>query len=119
MKYMLLVYAAESEFPKPGSDALREIMDGYLALDADLKAAGAYIDGAPLVPTTQSRTLRLRQNQAMVTDGPFAETREQLAGYYLIEVKGIDEALSWAKRVPHAATGSVEVRALMDMTGPP
>ena len=93
-------------------------MAGYQALDRDLKAAGSYVDGAPLVPTKEARTLRMRQSQAMVTDGPFAETREQLAGYYLIEVKGMDDALRWAEAVPHAKTGSVEVRAIMDLTGP-
>jgi hypothetical protein len=117
MQYMLLIYsneAAEAEAMKTMSSEQRDAVLGqWYAYTEALKTAKAYVAGDALQPTSMATTVRLRDSERMVTDGPFAETKEQLGGYYLIEVENLDEALAWAAKCPGASYGSVEVRPIM------
>jgi hypothetical protein len=116
MKYMLLIYLAEDAL----DEAARE--DCYqksAQLCLDLAASGQYLDAAPLHPVSTSTSVRVRDGKVMVTDGPFAETREQLGGFYLIDAKNLDEAIHIAARIPPASVGTVEIRPVMEIPGLP
>ncbi|MEA2423308.1 MAG: hypothetical protein QOF55_2407 [Thermoleophilaceae bacterium] len=120
MEYMLLIYA-EGE-PGAGTEEEREQMGAAFAkYSQDLAEAGAIVGGDPLQPPTSATTVRAQGGETTTTDGPFAETKEWLAGYYKIEVESLDEAIEWAGRIPSVAYGgSVEVRPLAPMpTGQP
>jgi hypothetical protein len=116
MKYMLLVYLGENAL----SDAERgECYRDSAQLARELHASGNYVDASPLHPTSTATSVRVRDGKPLVTDGPFAETREQLGGYYLIDAKNLDEAISIAARIPPARVGTIEIRPLMDIAGLP
>ena len=116
MKYLLLIYDEESRWQQL-SEAERETSLGeYFQLSRDLVAAGKLHGGEELQPVASASTLRVREGRAVVSDGPFAEAREQLGGFYLIKAKNIDEALAIASRLPAAKTGSVEVRPCIDFS---
>ena len=85
----------------------------YMAFTEDIRRGGQYVSGAPLEPTATATTVRVTNGKTMTTDGPFAETREQLGGYYLVEAKDVDEALKIAERIPSARYGSIEVRPVV------
>ena len=110
MKYMLLIYQAEQSLNEPEREACY-VESARLA--RDLHAKGQYLAAAPLHPSTTATSVRVRDGSTLLTDGPFAETREQLAGFYMLELDSIDEAIEWAARIPGARDGSVEVRPLM------
>ncbi|HET9594979.1 MAG TPA: YciI family protein [Anaeromyxobacteraceae bacterium] len=119
MRYMLLIYDDERN-PGPVTPADREAsMKEWFAYTIDMKKAGAYLLGDPLQPTRTATTVRSKGGKVLTTDGPFAETKEQLGGYYLIDVPNLDEALRWAGRCPGARTGSIEVRPIMEIPGRP
>jgi hypothetical protein len=111
MKYSLLFYANESEGPQSPEegDALAQT---WYALLKEAKAAGVLLDHNGFKPVADATTVRLREGKALITDGPFAETHEQLGGFFILDCEDLDEAISWAKKVPHAAHGSVEIRPL-------
>lgn len=116
MKYMMLVYLDEQAL----SDAEREhcyVESAQLA--QDLNASGQYLDASPLHPVATATSVRVRNGRRLVTDGPFAETREQLGGYYLIEARDLDEALGIAERIPPAKFGTIEIRPVLEITGLP
>lgn len=116
MKYMLLVYLDEQAL----SDSEREhcyVESANLA--QDLNASGQYLDASPLHPVATATSLRVRDGKSIVTDGPFAETREQLGGYYLIEARDLDEALRVAERIPPARFGTIEIRPVLEISGLP
>jgi hypothetical protein len=116
MKYMLLVYLDEQAM----TDAEREhcyVESAQLA--QNLSSTGKYLDASPLHPVATATSVRVRSGKRLVTDGPFAETREQLGGYYLIEAKDLDEAIGIAERVPPAKFGTVEIRPVMEIGGLP
>jgi hypothetical protein len=113
MQYMLLIYNDEQAWAELPDEERRAIVEEYFALSDELRAAGAYVAGAPLKPTATASTIRLRDGQHIVTDGPFAETKEQLGGYFLIEVDSDDEAREWAAKIPAARYGSIEVRPVL------
>jgi hypothetical protein len=116
MKYMLLVYLNEQAL----SETEREhcyVESAQLA--RDLSATGKYFSAGPLHPVATATSLRVRNGKRLVTDGPFAETREQLGGYYLIDAKDLDEAMSIAERVPVARFGTVEIRPVLEIKGLP
>jgi hypothetical protein len=115
MRYMLLIYDVEAEWAALTQEEKGKMFREYMALTEDLKARGSYIAGAPLQPTATATTIRVRDGRALTTDGPFAETREQLGGYYLVDVKDLDEALAVAGRIPGARVGSVEVRPVLEV----
>ena len=115
MKYLCLIYDEEKKLesmPKSESDAF---MGEYFAFTNGIKQSGHYLGGNALQPVSAATTVRMRNGKVSTTDGPFAETKEQLGGYYLIEVKDLDEALKWAAQVPSAKYGCVEVRPVWDM----
>ncbi|HEY6215282.1 MAG TPA: YciI family protein [Pyrinomonadaceae bacterium] len=116
MKYMLLVYLEERAL----SDTEREncyIESAELA--RDLSDKGKYLSAGPLHPVSMATSVRVRNGKRLVTDGPFAETREQLGGYYLIDANDLDEAMSIAERVPVAKVGTIEIRPVLEITGLP
>jgi hypothetical protein len=116
MKYMLLVYLDEQAM----SDAEREhcyVESAQLA--QDLNSSGQYLDASHLHSVATATSVRVRDGRRIVTDGPFAETREQLGGYYLIEANDLDEAIAIAERIPPARFGTVEIRPVMDIVGLP
>jgi hypothetical protein len=115
MKYMLLLHNDETWWQTASEQEIQEGMRAYGEYGRALEEAGAYIDGAPLQGSHATTTISIRDGETITTDGPFAETKEQLGGYYLIECETLDEALEWARRNPSAFTGHVEVRPLMEM----
>lgn len=112
MKYMLLMYANESAVPETPEDQQAVALPVWLALMEEMKAAGVLLSNTGLSPVANATTVRFREGKTLITDGPFAETHEQLGGFFLLECKDLDEALRWAEKIPHAKYGSVEVRPL-------
>lgn len=115
MKYMLLIYHEEQSWDSITEAEREQIYSEYRKLRGDLEARGQFLDGSELQPVTTATAVRVRDGKELITDGPFAETHEQLGGYFLIEAKDLDEATSIAARIPSAKTGTVEVRPLMEM----
>jgi hypothetical protein len=116
MKYLLLIYLDE----KALSDSERQACYAEsLRLAHEIHARGQYLGANPLYPTATATSVRVREGRRSVTDGPFAETHEQLGGYFLIETQNLDEALAVAERIPMARKGTVEVRPVIDIPGLP
>jgi hypothetical protein len=113
MEYMLLIYNSEAEGKKRAEAEHQQIFQEYMTFTQDLTKAGKNKGSAPLEQSTTATTVRVRNGKTVVTDGPFAETKEQLGGYYLVEAKDLDEAISIAARIPGAKWGSIEVRPVM------
>jgi hypothetical protein len=109
---MALIYADESGWESLGEDARRAWYDRYRAFTEDARAAGVYVGGDELGSTQDATTVRIRNEQVAVTDGPYAEVKEALGGYYLLDCPSIDDAVTWAARIPGAEHGAVEVRAV-------
>jgi hypothetical protein len=115
MKYMLLLYGDESRWADMTPEQAGEDMKAWSAFSEELVASGAFLAGEGLQPTSDATTVRIRNGEVVHTDGPFAETREQLGGFYLLECPDLDAALGWAAKVPDLGeSGSVEVRPVMD-----
>ncbi len=114
MKYLCLIYDEESKLAAMPKDEADAFMGGYFAFTEQLRAAGQYVAGEALHPVRTATTVRVRGGRLTTTDGPFAETREQLGGFYLVEARDLNEALQIAARIPSAHTGSVEVRPVVD-----
>ncbi len=114
MRYMLLINSDESRYETMTEEDGAKLMAAYGTFTGDLQKAGALVGSDRLQPSTTATTVRVRDGQTLTTDGPFAETKEQFGGYYTIEVKDLDEALTWAARVPSATYGSVEVRPIWE-----
>jgi hypothetical protein len=91
-------------------------MQEYFDFTEDTKKSGVFVGGEALHPTSTATTVRLRDGKLTTTDGPFAETKEQLGGYYLLECKDLDEAIQWAARIPHSRIGSIEIRPVVDFS---
>ena len=116
MRYMLLIYGDEATFADMDPGQVSETMQGYEKYSAWLVEKGWMRAGDPLADTDKATTVRMRDGNVLATDGPFAETKEQLGGYYIVECDNLDEAIEAAKRLPTvAAGGSVEVRPIIDM----
>jgi hypothetical protein len=113
MQYLLMIYRNEAELGKLGAAERQQMMADYGAFTQSIVQSGHFKAGDGLQPTTTATTVRVRDGKMLTTDGPFAETREQLGGYYLVEAKDLDAALGIAARIPGAKTGSVEVRPIM------
>ena len=114
MQYLLLIYETESLTHERTGDAQVAFMDEYRTFTEDIVKRGHFKAGDALRPTSTATTVRVREGKAVTTDGPFAETREQLGGYYLIEAADLDEAIAIAAKIPTAKTGSIEVRPVWD-----
>lgn len=115
MKYMLLIYSSEAGEEAMSEADMGQMMEAYGAYTAALQQAGVLLGGERLQPTASATTVRMADGKTSVLNGPYAETREQLGGYYLIEAPDLDAALLWASRCPGASHGSVEVRPLWEM----
>jgi hypothetical protein len=113
MRYLLLIYTAESTEPMANEETAGEIA-AYDAFTNEVKDRGLYEAGEALHPTTSATTVRIRDGQTVTTDGPFAETKEALGGFYMISAKDLDEAIELAAKIPSARHGSIEVRPIMD-----
>ena len=114
MRFLLIIYGDERRLAERDEEDTKAAVDAYWALDNEATEAGVFVDSAGLYPTETAKTLRIREGEQTVTDGPFAETKEQLGGFYLLECGSMEEALEWAAKIPAARTGSVEVRQVMD-----
>ncbi len=115
MKYMLLIYDNERAWGKLNEVEQNRIYGEYRQFSQEIRASGHYLAGAQLHPIATATSVRVREGKQLVTDGPFAETHEQLGGYYLIEAKDLDEANAIAARIPSARMGTVEVRPVVEM----
>ena len=104
--------------PAPGSPEFAQMLDAYQAATTAMSAAGVLVDSAPLQDPLTARTLRLRNGEPMVTDGPFMEIKEVIGGYYVLNCADFDEALRWVATIPAARYGAIEVRPVMEMGGP-
>jgi hypothetical protein len=114
MRYLLLIYAEESTEP-PAEDVAAASHAAYAAFTSDVKARGLFQAGEALTPTSTATTVRVRDGETVTTDGPFAETKEALGGFYLIEARDLDEAIETAAKIPAAAEGSIEVRPIWEL----
>jgi hypothetical protein len=115
MKYMLLIYSNEADVPKQGTREFDELIGAFSAFSDQVKTKGLFVDGAGLQPVATATTVRVRDGKTATTDGPYAETKEQLGGFYLLECKDLDEALEYAARIPTVRRGAVEVRPVAVM----
>ena len=113
MQYLLMIYANEAEYAKIDPATLQKVYEEYGGFTQSIIQSGHFKAGDGLQPVSTATTVRIRDGKTLTTDGPFAETREQLAGYYLIEAKDLDDALAIAARIPEAVRGSIEVRPVM------
>lgn len=113
MQYMLLIYSAEGSGPQPGTPEFGPFMQGYMDFTEKMKAEGKFVAGDALQPIATATTLSIREGKTETMDGPFAETKEQLGGYYLLECTDLDEALECAAMIPTATYGRIEVRPLI------
>ena len=117
MKFLLTIYNDERRWVEASPEDVDQSMAAYEAFGRAAAEAGVLVGGEGLQPTSTATTVRVRDNETLTTDGPFAETREQLGGYYLLDCSDLDDAIAWAARIPDAASGSVEVRPVMDYEG--
>jgi hypothetical protein len=114
MKYMLLIYGDENEWTQTERE---DCYEESLQLVQQLRASSQYVSAAPLHSVTTATSVQVRDGKKFVTDGPFAETREQLGGYYLIDTEHLDEAIAIAERIPAARKGTVEIRPIVELSG--
>ena len=113
MQFLCLIYEDESLMSTRSDEENGKMFNDYRAFTEEVQTANSFVAGDALLPTNTATTVRIRNNETMVTDGPFAETKEQLGGYYLLECENLDEALKWAAKIPSAKFGSIEVRPIM------
>jgi hypothetical protein len=114
VRYMLLIYTNEAEMER-ASELRERAAEGHRAVMEEAKRAGAFIAAEPLAATATATTVRVRNGRPVIIDGPFAETKEQLAGYYILQCRDLDEAINWAERIPTACgggVGSIEIRPM-------
>ena len=112
MKYICLIYSDESQWPKLPQNAAEQMMSEYREFTNSIRSSGQYVAGDRLQPTSAATTVRVRDGRLSATDGPFAETKEQLGGFYIVEAKDLNEAVQVASRIPGAKVGSIEVRPI-------
>ena len=117
MRYLCLIYSNEQSMTNQSEEERNQMMADYGAFTQDIRDKGIYQDGNPLQSVSTATTVRIRDGKTLTTDGPFAETKEQLGGYYMIDCKDLDEAIEVASRIPGAKFGSVEVRPVAEMCG--
>jgi hypothetical protein len=114
MKYMLLIYDDTKVWEKFSDEQRKQGMDLYMKFTEEVKSGGHYVSSNQLQPASKATSVRKREGKRLLTDGPYAETREQLGGYYMIEAKNLEEAIAIAERVPSAQWGVVEVRPIVE-----
>jgi hypothetical protein len=113
MQYMLLIYDQESVWESMPEDEQQNVMREYFQYTEDLKSSGKYVAGDALQPVTTAKSVRIRDGETSTTDGPFAETKEVLGGYYLVDVDSDAEAEEWAAKIPSARYGTIEIRPIV------
>ena len=113
MKYMAIIFNDESQYANATPEDIGAVFAAHGAFGEAAGKAGVFAGGDGLQPSATATTVRVRDGERLLTDGPYAETKEQLGGFYLLECKDLDEALSWAARIPEAKTGTIEVRPVM------
>jgi hypothetical protein len=113
MKYALTIYGDESAAANASPEQMAAVSQAYGQLTQEMQDSGVYVAGEGLYPTSTATTVRVRDDDRDVTDGPFAETKEQLGGFYLLDCKDLDEAIDWAAKIPGAQRGSIEIRPVM------
>ena len=118
MRYALLIYASEQEWATQTEEQSQAAYQEYMAFTKDIVDRGIYQSGEALQATATATTVRVRDGETLTTDGPFAETKEQLGGFYVVEAKDLDEAVEIAARIPDVRGGSIEVRPVMEMDMP-
>ena len=114
MKYLLLIYGDEKQFQQMAQTEVHDVLAAYGAFTQELAQSGALQASEALQPVATATTVQVREGKTMVTDGPFAETKEQLGGFYLIEAADLDAAIAWAAKIPGALHGRIEVRPVID-----
>lgn len=114
MKYLLLIYHAEKQWEAHSEADRQQIYGEYRQLRQDLMTTGQFLGGSQLHPVATASSVRVRDGKELITDGPFAETHEQLGGYFLVEANNLDEAMAIAARIPSAREGTIEVRPLVE-----
>lgn len=114
MKYLLLTYSDEKAAASMPKEAMEGYIADYVAYTREIQESGVRQAGEALQPTATATTIRVRDEKRLTTHGPFAETKEQLGGFYLIECENLDEAIEWASKCPDARHGSIEIRPVMD-----
>jgi hypothetical protein len=115
MRYALLIYGNEAQDAKMTPQEQEAQLGQYFAYTTELANANAMSGGEALLPSTMATTIRVQGGKMFTTDGPFAETKEQLAGFYILDVENLDQAIAWAAKIPHAETGSIEIRPVMNL----
>ena len=113
MKYALLIYDNEANSATATPDEMKALMGAYVAFTAEVHEKKVHLGGEALHPTSSATTVRVRDGKTSTTDGPFAETREQLGGFYLLDCRDLDEAIEYAAKIPGASTGCIEVRPIV------
>jgi hypothetical protein len=113
MQYLLLIHDDEAGWGRLSEEERTGYMEEYFAYTNDLRESGALVTASQLQPSATATTVEVRDGETLTTDGPFAETKEQLGGFYLIDVESADEAIEWAARIPSARSGKIEVRPLV------
>jgi hypothetical protein len=114
MRYLLLIYGDESQMGQGTEEEMQASMERWFAYTREMEEAGVTQGGEALQPTATATTLRAGESEPLITDGPFAETREQLGGYYLLNVPNLDEAIKWARKCPGLDYGTLELRPVME-----
>ena len=115
MQFMLLIHDDPARFGAMSEDERGRLYQEYGAFTQELREAGAMAGGDQLQPASTATTVRVRDGEQLVTDGPFAETKEQLSGFYIVDVETLDEALEWAAKIPSARLGTIEVRPIVSV----
>ena len=118
MRYLCLIYSDEKRWETMSEAEMQAVMGEYFAFTDAIKKSGHYVGGDALKPTQTATSVRVRNGKLSTTDGPFAETKEQLGGYYLIEARDLNDAIQVASRIPSARMGTIEVRPIEDFTQP-
>ena len=119
MKYMLMICRDEPAWEKLSLSERQKVHREMVDLSQELTARGQYLGGLPLHPSSSATCVRVRDGKRLVTDGPFAETREQLGGYFIVDVRDLDEAIEIAGRLPSARQGTIEIRPILEIPGLP
>src|SRR6266702_3157588 len=114
MQYLLLIYQRESDWARLSEAEIGKIFQEYMEFSKGIRKSGHYVGGNALQPVETATTVRVKDGKTLTTDGPFAETKEQLGGSWVFECKDLDEAINWAARIPQAADGSIEIRPVME-----
>jgi hypothetical protein len=113
MQYLLLIYRKETDWAARPEQERNEVFQAYMSFAQGIRSSGNYVGGEALQPVATATTVRVKNGKTLTTDGPFAETKEQLGGFFLVEAKDLDEATAIAARIPDARGGSIEVRPIM------